>query len=920
MEETKEPIKDEEMDNLVNKDVKIDYHEQLKELIKNSVHGTRMAICSSISKSVSLDALVTAYEQNMGYEFSKGTVVLDDISLEKAAIPLYNAVSKELGIEVSNLSDKQLNEIVMLKIHSDPIEFAKRINEIREEGDTKVRSQEQDNRFQEKLQNKDARESYVFDKIAMANAREVNEYEKYVNKTGAMSKEAISNDIEKIMNNTEQVSLPSELKELLEQTVISVREDYDVKLMQLIQLSKDFKYATFAKEAYSEKIKEFVKENPKLKSVYDEISKDPNNIPEKYMKKIDDYEDKLAIIAASSAADKFFKSDIKDLPEDEKKKMFSDIISATTNKSDGEIIAANDVFINILEQLGPDLNLQGKDGKKDIRNLFENDEELKKLQKYLPIDSKSAELNSNNIRNALKMIRIRTIRSVNERTIEKLNEVDKYDKSLFSGKIVRKANSFVQKIGRRKQEKITNELMEDIWKNNAEEIRVNAVIGKMEESIEGRFFEGSNLNFTKTDANNMQELYEKSTIECWISSKEQYLDLRYAALHQIQSELKGKEQLTELEKDRLQLINLRIEDFHSEHPDYDTSRVLDNSEGKEQLTEEIRDSLESFEDYKVKSKIISTFMKNSISVNNFEDYSKLDDNDKKEYLKNTIAALSYKGSNAERKSKIIGKFAERSLEIINSDENKFIDIYPRDVGYNSNIHTDKILEEYNKYSKHKFQSFEELKQYCESNKSMYVAEKLDEYEDLKDEDFVEALGDTASEKVKFIESMKYSINEREEKAPQKERRNRRASSINRSESKEDLRSEADLDSKSEFNGESEKNDVRSDISIEEINVSHEDSELSSELPVPIKESIFKKIVNKVKEIFTSTSKQQSDNSSDKENPEMVHQDEVKKETFDEVLRKGTENVNVLEAVRQTQDNSGNAKPIVNDRTTEELTS
>lgn len=916
MEETKEPIKDEEMENLVNKDTKIDYHDQLKELIKNSVHGTRMAICSSISKSVSVDALVTAYEQNMGYEFSKGTVVLDDISLEKAAIPLYNAVSKELGIEVSNLSDKQLNQIVMLKIHSDPIEFAKKVNEIREEGDTRVRLQEQDNRFQGKLQNKDAREGYIFDNVAMANAREVNEYEKFVSKTGAMSKEAISSDIEKVMNNTEQVSVPAELKKLLEHNVISIRENYDVKLVQLIQLSKDFKYATFAKEVYSEKIKEFVKENPKLESAYDEISKNPNNIPEKYMKMINNYEDNLATIAAISSADKFFNCNMNNLAEDEKKKIFSDILSATINKSGGEIIADNDVFINILEQLGPDLNLQGKDGKKDIRNLFENDEELKKLQKYLPINKKSAELNSNNIKNVLKMLRIRTIRSVNERTIEKLNEVDKFDKSIFSGKISRNAKGFVQKIGRRKQEKITNELMEDIWENSAEEIRVNAVIDRMEENIEGRFFEGSNMNFTKTDASNMQELYEKSTIECWISSKEQYLDLRYAALHQIKSELEGKDQLTELEKNRLELINYRIQDFHSEHPDYDTSRVLDGSE--EKLTDDIKYRLSNFEDYKVKSKIISTFIRNSISINSYEDYSKLDDNGKKEYLKNTIAALSYKGSSAERKSKIIGKFAERSLEIINSDESKFIDIYPRDVGYNSTIHEEKILEEYNKYSKHKFQTFKELKQYCESNKSMYVAEKLDEYEDLRDEDFVDALGDTTSEKVKFIESMKFSINERDEKAPKIERRNRRASSINRIESKKDLDSELDLDSKSEFNGENEKSDDRSNMTVEEINVSHEDIEPDSELPVPVKESFFKKIVNKVKEIFTSTSKQQTDNSSDKENLEMIHQDVSQKETFDEALRKGTENVNVLEAVRYTQDNSGNAKQIDNDRTTEEL--
>lgn len=866
MEETKEPIRDEEMDKLVNKDVKIDYHEQLKELIKNSVHGTRMAICSNISKSVSLDALVTAYEQNMGYEFSKGTVVLDDISLEKAATPLYNAVSKELGIEVSNLSNKQLKDIVKSKLNDDPIVFAKKIYQLNEDGyiSNALHGKEINQNLNTNKENKtitDKAEYYIFTKESFANAQKVNDYSKKIDELNSKA----TNSTKKMVNDAiGEVVVGQDLKEILNQTQVDLSTNFDYDLIQLIQLVKDIKYADyFAKDALKEKAHEYVKKHPNLKNDYAEMIKDDTKIPEKYITMINEYENEANLMVAISTANKIEKYGISSLKNDsDRKQAVLHIINGMREESNG--ITDNPELIDILEKLCPDLDFKDENGKKDIRNILNNEVEREKLKKYLPISQKK-ELTLENLNNMLKSTSLSNIKDIPKEILEKAKKENKYDVDIITGKIVK---GVISKIGSRKREKISDELISNLFKRNVEEIDINF----NDKSLEEKFFTGSAMQITKYDEKQIRNMYEKATVGCWISSKDKYLELRYSALHQIKSELEGKENLTELEKDRLQLINARLDEFNEKHPGVESNVTIENEAGKKELIDQSKAALEMYQEYKVKSKLITTFMKNSMSITDREDYENLSDKDKKRYLKDIIAALEYKNKD----DKIISKFAKRSLEILNNGDDKFIstetvraddDTYVR---YKATINKKRILDEYNKYSTHKFTSYEELQEYCSSNKNMYVADKLDEYEFLKDEDFVEPPVGETKDQLKFIEKQKQIIEEREFSSPRKKQTNRRVSAIRKARENEESKEKNQFSSQN-YDNEKENEDKtdKGSLEIEEIRISSEalksnnegklgskseleeidlDSELEDEnnLPISVKDGFFRKIVNKVK--------------------------------------------------------------------------
>ena len=289
MEETKEPIINQELDKFVNKDTKVNYREQLKELIKNSTHGTRITICSKISKNVSLEALVTAYEQNMGYEFSKGAVVLDDFLLEKAAQPLYDLVSKELGIGVSNLNFKQLNDIVKSKLNDDPKVFAEKIYQLNEDGyiSNSAHGKEINENLKINKETKsvtDKTEYYTFTEQSIANGKKVNDYGKDIDELNSKATNSTNEIVDSAIKNHEELIISQELKEILNQTQVNLSTNFDYDLIQLIQLVKDIKYADyFAKDVLKEKAHEYVKKHPNLKDDYVEMIKDDTKIPEKYI-------------------------------------------------------------------------------------------------------------------------------------------------------------------------------------------------------------------------------------------------------------------------------------------------------------------------------------------------------------------------------------------------------------------------------------------------------------------------------------------------------------------------------------------------------------------------------------------------------------------------------------------------------------
>lgn len=904
MEETKEPIREDEMDKIVHKEVKIDYHEQLKDLIRNSTHGTKIAICSSISKSASIDALVEAYEQNMGYEFSKGNVVLDEVLLERAAMPFYDAVSKELGVEVSNLSDKQLSQIVSFKINDDPEVFARKMQQISEDGHlVNVHyANENLNIKKETILENNAKENYIFSIASMENARAINDFDKSIKSTGSLSDKSLTNALNTTVENLENSKMELDLKIDLTDTLTNMSQNYDPIEIELIRLCKERKYAErFDKDQISDEINSFLEKHKDKKALYKELMSSPDgNIPEKYINKINEYEKQVATVAALASVNNFLSKGKDNLSLDEQKDIVSRIIAGTVN---GAIdLNEHAQVLDVLEQLCPDIDFTDKNGKKDIKAVLKSNEQLKKLKKYLPIGEEK-EISTENIDNLLKSIKLKTMRGFNK---NKLIELGKVDKNFNKNIIFENAKiGFVRKIGRNKQEKIAEEIINSFFDQKSEDLDV--IMDNMGKSSEERFFSGSALRFTATDRNSAESLYENATEKCWIDKKEDYIDLRCASLLKLKQDLEGKENKSRLDEKRLKQTISRLKNFNKQYPDYDYDRIVDPKTMN--LKKDAEVAVTEYENYKVMSKILVTFMKGKETVNTPEDYQKLDNKEKKAYLLDTVAALSYKkDKNAE--NKLIGKFGERRLEIIGGKDNTFIEINPKNgSGYTYKIHYDKILEEYNKYSSHKFKTFEELESYCESNKRMYVAEKLEEYTLLRDEDFIKADGNTRKERVEFIENQKFYITERT--------KNEKALNITNHET--DTRSE-EKDSKN--------SDYNARIDISQIEVSEQNShreyaegmttkdagaEMESELPAVIKPNLFRRLLNKVKEMFTNDSKEETEQT----NIEDSQTSSVsKKETFEEQLKKGTEHVDVTKAIEEMKNNSGNEKSIGNDKVTE----
>ncbi len=924
MEETKEPIINQELDKFVNKDTKVNYREQLKELIKNSTHGTRITICSKISKNISLEALVTAYEQNMGYEFSKGAVVLDDFLLEKAAQPLYDLVSKELGIGVSNLNFKQLNDIVKSKLNDDPKVFAEKIYQLNEDGyiSNSAHGKEINENLKINKETKsvtDKTEYYTFTEQSIANGKKVNDYGKDIDELNSKATNSTNEIVDSAIKNHEELIISQELKEILNQTQVNLSTNFDYDLIQLIQLVKDIKYADyFAKDVLKEKAHEYVKKHPNLKDDYVEMIKDDTKIPEKYITMINGYENEANLLVALSTVNSLKKDGIGNSSADRKQAVLY-IINGMKEESFG--LTDHPELIAMLEKLCPDLDFKDENGNKDIRNVLNNEKEREKLKKYLPINQKE-ELTEEVLNNALKSTSLFNIKNITRETLEKAKRENIYDVDIITKRVVSKG--LISKLGSHNREKIADEFISDLFRRSVEEIDINL----NDKSLEEKFFTGSAMELTETDRKKIIKMYENSTINCWLSSKEKYLELRYSALHQIKSDLEGKENLTELEKDRLQLINMRLEEFNKQHPGIESNITIQDETGKRELLDQNKASLEMYQEYKVKSKLITTFMKNSVSITNREDYENLSDKEKKRYLKNVIAALDYKKDD----DRVIAKFAKRSLEILNDGEDKFINVESvrseddNYIRYTAMINKKRILEEYNKYSIHKFTTYKELKEYCSSNKSMYVADKLDEYEKLQDEDFVKPEGENPKAKFQFIEKQKRLIEERNLISPQKPQISRRVSAIRiareERESKEKSRfgnqnyeSEKQSIPKNdkgtlevdeiEISNESlksnEKGKTQSNLEVEEIGVEPE-REDENQLLVPVKDGFFRKIVNKVKEILFKAKEDNQENGKESisESPEQ-YVDE-KENTEDSWIPKVS--VDYSKVVNQSQSGTG----------------
>ena len=237
---------------------------------------------------------------------------------------------------------------------------------------------------------------------------------------------------------------------------------------------------------------------------------------------------------------------------------------------------------------------------------------------------------------------------------------------------------------------------------------------KIYSSVMKNYFVGSKLNFLEKEEKKYNEFYNHVTVDSWIENKEDALKLRYMALNEIKNEYIQNPVGTYTEN-KLKDIEKDIKEFEAEYGKFD----LDS------LKNEI-----SFSKYKkqfVYAGMTKYLTRDASDWSDGINYSDLDEGHKKGYIRNILVALDNNG-----KDTYLTKIALRRLELMNTDKNKFVEIYDNN---KYKINKELILKEYKGMSDYEYSNFDELKQSVKLRENEYILDKLKEYTKIHENDF-----------------------------------------------------------------------------------------------------------------------------------------------------------------------------------------
>lgn len=235
------------------------------------------------------------------------------------------------------------------------------------------------------------------------------------------------------------------------------------------------------------------------------------------------------------------------------------------------------------------------------------------------------------------------------------------------------------------------------------------------------YFNDSNIEFSDVDEKEFNHLYKMVNINSWIENKETALKLRYAAMITIKKEY-DKYPEDEFLNGKKEKLEKQIEEFEAEHG----KLGMDGDE----LSVETKNDLEVYREYMTHAGLIKYFTRDAMRLNEGDGYDSLDDNHKKAYIRNVLACLKFIDMDSEFP---FSKVALRRLELMNSDDKKFVTF---DKNGDPIINEELILQEYQSMSDYKYKDFEELVQSATRRKDEYILMKLEEYSQLREDEFL----------------------------------------------------------------------------------------------------------------------------------------------------------------------------------------
>lgn len=270
--------------------------------------------------------------------------------------------------------------------------------------------------------------------------------------------------------------------------------------------------------------------------------------------------------------------------------------------------------------------------------------------------------------------------------------------------------------------------------------------------LQNAFNKKSNMEFTESDEKTYMELYKKSSIGSWISTKEEVFFHRYMAILLLEDKLSEEEIANGQTK--YKICQNMLAKMQRENPEL-AKKI---SEYTPEQLQELKEQERRFEKDKLNAKVLDFYQKNVLTLN--PDYYHLDKQDRFEYLRITILSRELaKSADTPEESQMLLKLSNRALEIMNTEENKFIEF---DENGNGIVNEDVLLSEYKNYTtvnRLRENNLDEIgKNLYDKYQRVYFVGKMTEYSKLKDSDFGALKSNSDDEKLSEIISFKEKKN------------------------------------------------------------------------------------------------------------------------------------------------------------------
>lgn len=448
-------------------------------------------------------------------------------------------------------------------------------------------------------------------------------------------------------------------------------------------------------------------ENPQYMEKFNSLRNENGSVTIGAQKMVNEYVGTMRDITLNAIIDT---TDISKLSDEERDKHTTYLLVAATTETNNELAKKS---LSILKQMYPDI-------------------------------AAGIEKNNGDKSNLIEKITTRLL----GKNIEYEEEIDLMRETINKILVENQFEKFIS--GEKDNKKISDEEVDRFYTKESVELLTGIDLTKS--TLQNKFNKDSKMEFSESDEKTYMELYKKSSIGSWISTKDEVFFHRYMAILLLEDKLSEEEIANGQTK--YKICQNMLAKMQRENP----KLAKKFSEYTPEQLQELKEQERRFEKDKLNSKVLDFYQKNVLTLN--PDYYHLDKQDRFEYLRITILSRELaKSADTPEESQMLLKLSNRALEIMNTEENKFIEF---DENGNGIVNEDVLLSEYKNYTtvnRLRENNLDEIgKNLYDKYQRVYFVGKMTEYSKLKDSDFGALKSNSDDEKLSEIISFKEKKN------------------------------------------------------------------------------------------------------------------------------------------------------------------